>query len=328
VRSGAPALHQSGVRRLVPDPEVIRTRGVYYAFGTTGGRLQGPTGRAFTGRPLARTSSPGRRSAGPSRPPVTGRGVQYWRPRSPSTRGASTCTTPWARRAEESMALRVATSDRPEGPYTDTGTPPRRVHREPLSPRRAPVPRRRRAVVPVLRPQLPRGRRRLQGRHRARRRPARRDDAPRRRVPHRAAPALRLDALRGQPHDGRLRPHLRRVAHHRGGVHPAAPGQVLLLLQRRQLADAALRRRLRGGRPGDRAVHGAGARGPRAPRRGRPRARPRPPLGGRGARRARLLRLPRLERRPHGAPALHRPARVDGRGPRVTPTVTARRVGA
>ena len=105
----------------MPDPTVIRAGGMYYAFGTTGGDFKAD-GRAFTvirSPDLVRWEEVG----GALTPPVKGPGVQYWAPEVAEHEGRFYLYYAVGTPGEERMALRVATSARPEGPYTDTGTP-------------------------------------------------------------------------------------------------------------------------------------------------------------------------------------------------------------
>jgi beta-xylosidase len=105
----------------LPDPSVIRHRGVYYGFGTTGGDFKAD-GRAFT---VVRSPDlvAWEELGGALTPPVKGEGVQYWAPEVAEHEGRFYLYYAVGTPGEERMALRVATSDRPEGPYTDTGTP-------------------------------------------------------------------------------------------------------------------------------------------------------------------------------------------------------------
>ncbi|HZF67555.1 MAG TPA: glycoside hydrolase family 43 protein [Gemmatirosa sp.] len=129
--AGALAAQQPAARTLtytnpvyagsLPDPSVIRHRGAYYAFGTTGEDRKAD-GRVFTvlrSPDLVRWQEVG----GALTPPVNGAGVAYWAPEVVEHEGTFYLYYAVGTPAEERMALRVATSRSPEGPYTDTGTP-------------------------------------------------------------------------------------------------------------------------------------------------------------------------------------------------------------
>lgn len=103
----------------MPDPCVRLFDGRYYAYGTTGdARL--PDGRAF--RVLTSTDLVNWQEIGGALEPLSNRSLQYWAPEVVYHDGTyflyySAGTLPDLR-----FALRVATSDKPEGPYKDTGT--------------------------------------------------------------------------------------------------------------------------------------------------------------------------------------------------------------
>jgi beta-xylosidase len=105
----------------MPDPGVLRHRGVYYAFGTTG------EDRKADGRVFTVLRSPDlvtwEELGGALTPPVQGPGVQYWAPEPAKHAGTFYLYYAVGTPGEERMALRVATSRAPEGPYADTGTP-------------------------------------------------------------------------------------------------------------------------------------------------------------------------------------------------------------
>lgn len=105
----------------MPDPSVVRFGEFYYAAGTTGtGRK--PDGRIFTllrSRDLVDWEKLG----GALVPPSPDRGVQYWAPELTENGGKFYLYYSMSRPEPESFALRVAVSERPEGPYVDTGTP-------------------------------------------------------------------------------------------------------------------------------------------------------------------------------------------------------------
>jgi beta-xylosidase len=106
----------------MPDPGVMRHRGVYYAFGTTGGERKAD-GRVYTllrSRDLVTWEELG----GALTPPSADAGVQYWAPEAAAgDDGRFYLYYCAGNPGQEQMALRVAVADRPEGPYADTGTP-------------------------------------------------------------------------------------------------------------------------------------------------------------------------------------------------------------
>lgn len=105
----------------MPDPGVLRTRGAYYAVGTTGtGRLA--DGRVFT---LLRSLDLVRWEAlgGALTPPSADAGYDYWAPELAEAGGRFYLYYAMGHPSEERMAVHAAVSDRPEGPYTDSGAP-------------------------------------------------------------------------------------------------------------------------------------------------------------------------------------------------------------
>lgn len=105
----------------MPDPGVLLHRGVYYAFGTTG-QDRKTDGRIFTvlrSRDLVDWEELG----GALTPPSADARYQYWAPEAAYHEGKFYLYYAMGMIEPESMQLRVATSRRPEGPYTDTGTP-------------------------------------------------------------------------------------------------------------------------------------------------------------------------------------------------------------
>ena len=105
----------------LPDPGVLLHDGVYWAFGTTG-TDRTPDGRVFT---VLRSTNLVRweRVGGALTPPTADARVQYWAPEVAAHDGRFYLYYAMGGVEEECFALRVATSDRPEGPYVDTGTP-------------------------------------------------------------------------------------------------------------------------------------------------------------------------------------------------------------
>jgi len=103
----------------MPDPFVLRHAGEYHAFGTTGG---GRTrdGRVFT---LLRSNNlvDWRELGGALVPPTADPAYQYWAPEVAHHDGTFFLYYSMGGKEEEKFELRVATSDRPQGPYTDAG---------------------------------------------------------------------------------------------------------------------------------------------------------------------------------------------------------------
>jgi beta-xylosidase len=104
----------------MPDPVVLRHEGAYYAFGTTGGARK-PDGRIFT---LLKSTNlvDGQELGGALTPPTTDTAYQYWAPEVAHEGGKFYLYYSMGGKEEEKFEIRVATSDRPEGPYADTGT--------------------------------------------------------------------------------------------------------------------------------------------------------------------------------------------------------------
>jgi arabinan endo-1,5-alpha-L-arabinosidase len=103
----------------MPDPFVLRHRGVYYAFGTTGGERKGD-GRIFT---LLRSDDlvNWRELGGALLEPTADRDYQFWAPEVAYEAGTFYLYYAMGGKEEEKFELRVATSRRPEGPYKDSG---------------------------------------------------------------------------------------------------------------------------------------------------------------------------------------------------------------
>lgn len=105
----------------MPDPSVIQHEGVYYAFGTTGaGRLA--NGRIFTGLrslDLIHWEPMG----GALEPPFPDRRAQYWAPEVTFASGKFYMFYSRGGIEPEKFALRVAVSERPDGPYVDNHQP-------------------------------------------------------------------------------------------------------------------------------------------------------------------------------------------------------------
>jgi arabinan endo-1,5-alpha-L-arabinosidase len=105
----------------MPDPSVMRFHGAYYAFGTTGaGRL--PDGRVFT---LLRSTNlvNWELLGGALMPPSPNPQVQYWAPEITFNHGTYYLYYAMGGLEPERFELRVALSQRPEGPYIDNGQP-------------------------------------------------------------------------------------------------------------------------------------------------------------------------------------------------------------
>lgn len=103
----------------MPDPFVLRHRGVYYAFGTTGGERKAD-GRIFT---LLRSNDlvNWRELGGALTEPTPDRAYQFWAPEVAYDAGTFYLYYAMGGKEEEKFELRVATSRRPEGPYKDAG---------------------------------------------------------------------------------------------------------------------------------------------------------------------------------------------------------------
>jgi arabinan endo-1,5-alpha-L-arabinosidase len=102
----------------MPDPTVIRYEGVYYAFGTTDkGRVEG---RIFT---LLRSTNlvDWEKLGGAMIPPSANPNYAYWAPEITFSDGLFYLYYAMGGVEEEHFENRVATSSKPEGPYTDTG---------------------------------------------------------------------------------------------------------------------------------------------------------------------------------------------------------------
>ena len=204
------------------DPFALRLEDRYVAYGT-GAALGGRVFEVLESTDLATWTSVG----GALEPPDPALGADYWAPEVAQADGRF-----WmyysVGHGDAGHHLRVAVADdadgtvrRPRG-RPDAG---RAVRDRP-----APVPRRRRHLVPLLRP---RRARRPARRHAARRRPAARDDGARA-DDHGPRAQRRLADLRARPRDVRRPP---RLAHPRGPVGararraattastPAAPGR-------------------------------------------------------------------------------------------------------
>jgi arabinan endo-1,5-alpha-L-arabinosidase len=105
----------------MPDPSVMRYRGVYYAFGTTGNEGL-PDGRIFT---LLRSTNlvAWEKLGGALVPPSSNPQVQYWAPEFTVNAGKFYLYYAMGGLEPEKFQLRLATSDQPEGPFTDNGQP-------------------------------------------------------------------------------------------------------------------------------------------------------------------------------------------------------------
>ena len=114
----------------MPDPSVIRHKGFYYAFGTTGnGRTS--DGRIFTtlrSRNLVEWETLG----GALVPPSPNRRFQYWAPEVIFNKGTFYLYYSMGGVETEKFELRVATSRQPEGPYVDTGSQAGGLRDEPV----------------------------------------------------------------------------------------------------------------------------------------------------------------------------------------------------
>jgi beta-xylosidase len=104
----------------MPDPFVLRHEGVYYAFGTAGAERKSD-GRIFT---LLRSTDlvNWQELGGALTPPTTDTAYQYWAPEVAFEGGTFYLYYAMGGKEEEKFEIRVATSDEPQGPYTDNGT--------------------------------------------------------------------------------------------------------------------------------------------------------------------------------------------------------------
>jgi arabinan endo-1,5-alpha-L-arabinosidase len=105
-------------RGNMPDPTVIHYQGAYYAFGTSGdSRIDG---RIFT---LLRSTNlvDWEGLGGAMAPPSTNSSYQYWAPEITFNDGTFYLYYAMGGIEPEKFENRVATSSKPEGPYTDTG---------------------------------------------------------------------------------------------------------------------------------------------------------------------------------------------------------------
>jgi beta-xylosidase len=100
----------------MPDPSVIRHAGWYYAYGT--GNPHMSDGQIFTtlrSRDLVNWEKLG----GALVPPSSDRKLQYWAPEVTEAKGKFYLYYSMGQPEQEKFELRVATSDLPEGPFSD-----------------------------------------------------------------------------------------------------------------------------------------------------------------------------------------------------------------
>jgi beta-xylosidase len=105
----------------MPDPGVLCFRQRYYAFGTTGdSRLQdGRVFRLLTSTDLVHWKE----SGGALEPPFASSNMHYWAPEVVHHEGTFYLYYSAGTLHDLHFEIRVATGERPEGPYVDTGTP-------------------------------------------------------------------------------------------------------------------------------------------------------------------------------------------------------------
>ncbi len=103
----------------MPDPSVMRIKGVYYAYGTTGNERL-PDGRIFT---LLRSTDlvNWEKLGGALTPPSPNPQIQYWAPEITVNDGKCYLYYAMGGLEPEKFEIRIALSDRPEGPFTDNG---------------------------------------------------------------------------------------------------------------------------------------------------------------------------------------------------------------
>jgi arabinan endo-1,5-alpha-L-arabinosidase len=117
-RRRAPATYTNPVYAgSMPDPFVLRHEGVYYAFGTTGNERKSD-GRIFT---MLRSDDlvAWRELGGALTPPSPDPVYQYWAPEVAHHDGTFFLYYAMGGKEEEKFEMRVATSDKPQGPYAD-----------------------------------------------------------------------------------------------------------------------------------------------------------------------------------------------------------------
>ncbi|MCA9235256.1 MAG: glycoside hydrolase family 43 protein [Planctomycetales bacterium] len=105
----------------MPDPGVMQYDGRYFAVGTTGNKRL-PDGRIFrliTSTDLANWNEIG----GALQPPHDDPSLEYWAPELAYSDGVFYLYYSVGTLADLHFEIRVATSERPEGPYVDVGEP-------------------------------------------------------------------------------------------------------------------------------------------------------------------------------------------------------------
>lgn len=105
----------------MPDPDVISVDGTYYAFGTTGNRRldDGRVIRTLRSTDLIHWTELG----GALEPLSNNPQVHYWAPEVVHNNGTYYLYYSAGTLPDLHFAIHVATSQRPEGPYIDTGVP-------------------------------------------------------------------------------------------------------------------------------------------------------------------------------------------------------------
>lgn len=122
VSAETPVAYQNPVyTRSMPDPGVLEYEGRYYAFGTTGGKplKDGRRFQVLSSDNLVDWQDEG----GALVSPPGSEGHEFWAPEVVEHDGTFYLYYSMGTLDDLQFKIRVATSDSPTGPYTDTGTP-------------------------------------------------------------------------------------------------------------------------------------------------------------------------------------------------------------